>query len=112
MEKMGYPNTKLHAKVFRRDTSVFPERSKQFGLGSTTAAEMVRLYEALWDKSLVNPKACTAMLKHLSACEDKDKFPACRSVPRLPSRRGAFDATRTAAGIIECCARDRSRCVC
>ena len=37
MEKMGYPNTKIHSKVFRRDTSVFPERSKQFGLGSTTA---------------------------------------------------------------------------
>ena len=29
MEKMGYPNTKIHSKVFRRDTSVFPERSKQ-----------------------------------------------------------------------------------
>ena len=36
METMGYPNTKIHSKVFRRDTSVFPERSKQFGLGSTT----------------------------------------------------------------------------
>src|SRR5207248_8852181 len=36
METMGYPNTKIHAKVFRRDTSVFPERSKQFGLGITT----------------------------------------------------------------------------
>src|SRR4051794_29618927 len=32
MEKMGYPNTKLHSKVFRRDTSVFPDRSKRFGL--------------------------------------------------------------------------------
>ena len=38
MERLGYPNTKLHSKVFRRDTSVFPERSKQFGLGSTTAS--------------------------------------------------------------------------
>ena len=33
METMGYPNTKIHSKVFRRDTTVFPERSKQFGLG-------------------------------------------------------------------------------
>ncbi len=27
MEKMGYPNTKIHAKVFRGKTSIFPERA-------------------------------------------------------------------------------------
>ena len=43
MAKMGFANTKLHSKVFRRDTSIFPERSKRFGLGSTTAADMVAL---------------------------------------------------------------------
>src|SRR5262249_12679601 len=75
MEKLGYSNTKLHSKVFRRDSSVFPERSKQFGLGSTTATEMIRLYEALWRDELVSPEACKAMLEHLRACEDKDKFP-------------------------------------
>ena len=45
MEKLGFPNTKIHAKVFRRDTSVFPDRSKRFGLGSTTALETVQLLE-------------------------------------------------------------------
>src|SRR5437763_15487053 len=40
MEKLGHPNTKIHSKVFRRDTSKFPERSQQFGLGSTTANDM------------------------------------------------------------------------
>ena len=54
MEAMGYPNTKIHSKVFRRDTTVFPERSKQFGLGSTTAAEMVRLCEAVYRKEVVS----------------------------------------------------------
>jgi beta-lactamase class A len=48
MEKMGYPHTKIHSKVFRRETSVFPERSKQYGLGSTTPDEMVRLCEAVY----------------------------------------------------------------
>jgi beta-lactamase class A len=37
MDTWGFPNTKIHAKVFRRETSVFPERSQEFGLGSTTA---------------------------------------------------------------------------
>ena len=37
MEKMGYPNTKIHSKVFRRETSVFPERSKQVRPGQHDA---------------------------------------------------------------------------
>lgn len=102
MEKMGYPNTKLHSKVFRRDTSAFPERSKQFGLGSTTAGEMVRLCEALHKKELVSPEASAAMLEHLRACDDKDKFP--RFLPpgtKVAFKTGSVDASKTAAGIIQ-----------
>ena len=102
MEKLGYPNTKAHSKVFRRDTSVFPERSKQFGLGSTTAGEMVRLCEALHKKELVSPEASAAMLKHLEACDDHEKFP--RFLPtgtKVAFKTGSVDAARTAAGIIE-----------
>lgn len=102
MEKLGCPNTKLHAKVFRRETSVFPERSKQFGLGSTTAGEMIKLLEALDKKELVTPEACEAMLKHLRACDDKEKFP--RLLPsgtRVAFKTGSLDKVRTAAGIIE-----------
>ncbi len=102
MERLGYPHTKIHSKVFRRETSVFPERSKQFGLGSTTAAEMVRLCEALHKKQLVGPKACEEMLDHLRACDDKDKFP--RLLPpgtKVAFKTGSLAETRTAAGIIE-----------
>ena len=38
MEELGCPNTKLHSKTFRRDTSIFPQRSQEFGLGSTAAS--------------------------------------------------------------------------
>ena len=103
MEKLGYPDTKIHSKVFHRETSVFPERSVRFGLGSTTAAEMVRLSEALWKKELVSPEASAAMIKHLRACDDKDKFP--RFLPagvKLVFKTGSVDASKTAAGIIEC----------
>jgi beta-lactamase class A len=104
MEKLGYPNTKIHSKVFKGSaTTVFPERSKQFGLGSTTAAEMVRLCEALWNKQLVDAAACDAMLAHMRACDDKDKFP--RFLPpgtKLAFKTGSLNAAKTAAGIIEC----------
>ncbi len=103
MEKLGYPNTKIHSKVFRGSSSVFPERSKQFGLGSTTAAEMVRLCEALQKKELVSPEASEAMYKHMLAAEDKFKFR--RLVPestKIAVKTGDLDACKTAAGIIEC----------
>jgi beta-lactamase class A len=101
MESMGYPNTKIHSKTFRRDTSAFPERSKQFGLGSTTAMEMLRLAEALHKKELVSKEASEAMLKHMLACDDKDKFP--RFLPegtKVAFKTGSVGGTRTAAGIL------------
>lgn len=103
MEKMGYPNTKIHSKVYRRDTSVFPERSKEYGLGSTTAGDMVRLFEALHAKQLVSEEACDAMREHLLTCDDKLKFP--RYLPRgtkIAFKTGSVDESRTCAGIIEC----------
>lgn len=103
MDKMGYPNTKIHSKVFRRDTSVFPERSKQYGLGSTTPDEMIRLCEAVHRKQILSPAACDEILEHLRACDDRDKFP--RFLPpetKVAFKTGSLSDTRTAAGIIEC----------
>ena len=103
MEKMGYPNTKIHSKVFRRDTSVFPERSKKYGLGSTTPDEMIRLCEAVYRKQILSPAACEEMLEHLRACEDRDKLP--KLLPpgtKVAFKTGSLADTRTAAGIIEC----------
>src|SRR5579863_3154878 len=101
MEELGCPNTKIHSKVFKRDTSLFPERSKQFGLGSTTANEMLRLLELLHQRQLVSAEASDAMKGHLLACDDKKKFP--RLLPdgtKLAHKTGSVDAVRTDAGII------------
>ena len=95
------PNTKIHSKVFRRDTSVFPERSKQFGLGSTTANEMVKLLEMLHEGKLVDAAACAEMRKHMAMCDDKDKF--VRFLPpgtKVEHKTGSVDAARTSAGLI------------
>jgi beta-lactamase class A len=102
MEEWGFPNTKIHAKVFKGSTtSVFPERSKQFGLGSTTAREMVGLLEKLHAGKLVSPAACKEMLEHLKKCDDKDKFP--RLLPAgtvVAHKTGSINAARTDAGIL------------
>jgi D-alanyl-D-alanine carboxypeptidase len=101
LEELGCPNTKIHSKVFKRETSVFPERSKQFGLGSTTAAEMIRLLELLHQRKLVSPEASDAMREHLLTCDDKLKFR--RLLPtdvKLAHKTGSVDDIRTDAGIV------------
>jgi beta-lactamase class A len=102
MEKLGCPETKIHSKVYRRDTSVFPDRSERFGLGSTTAAEMIRLFELLHRDELVSPAASKAMRDHLLKCSDQDTFP--RFLPegtKIAFKTGAVEKSRTAAGILE-----------
>jgi beta-lactamase class A len=102
MKIWGYPNTTIHAKVYRRDTSIDPGRSARFGLGSTTASEMIALLEALHRRSMVSRQASEAMLEHLSKCDDKDKFP--RFLPdsaKLAFKTGSVDDVRTAAGLLQ-----------
>lgn len=101
MKSLGCPNTVLHSKVYRRDTSIFPERSRQFGLGSTTAAEMVRLLEMLQKGELVSAKASEQMVAHMSSIENRAKFP--RLLPagvKVYHKGGSVSASRCDAGVI------------
>ena len=102
MEAWGFPNTKIHAKVFRGSTtSVFPERTKKFGLGSTTAREMVLILEKLHAGKFISPDASQEMLEHLKKCEDKDKFP--HFLPPgtvIAHKTGSVNDARTDAGIL------------
>jgi len=101
MEKLELPNTKVHAFVFRPQSSIAPERSKQFGLGSTTANEMIRLVEMIQAKKVVTPEACDAMLEHLRACEDKRLSKLLPVGVKVAHKTGSVSAVRTDAGIIE-----------
>lgn len=101
MHTLGCPNTRLHSKVYRRDTSIDLERSKRYGLGSTTAAEMLVLLAKLERRELISREASEAMLAHLKACDDKLKFR--RFLPDdavVAYKTGSLDAVRTAAGIL------------
>jgi beta-lactamase class A len=113
MTRLGCPNTRLHAKVYRRDTtSIDRERSERYGLGSTTAAEMLRLYELLERNELVSPQASKAIREHLQTCQEPNKFP--RFLPPgtvLAFKGGSVDDARTAAGIIESPAGPLAICV-
>ncbi|MAT68652.1 MAG: hypothetical protein CMJ58_03935 [Planctomycetaceae bacterium] len=102
MEELGMPETKLHSLVYRRDTSLFPERSQQYGLGSTTAADQVKLLELLATGQLVSPKSSEAMLAHLYACEDDSKLArSLRDGLKIAHKTGAVNKVRTDAALID-----------
>src|SRR5262245_43646072 len=102
MEAWGYPNTKINAKSFRGSTtSVAPERTKKFGLGSTTAREMVALLEDLETCKRCRPVVKQIMLGHLRKCDDKDKVP--RFLPDgvdIAHKTGSVSKARTDGGIM------------
>ncbi len=112
MSKWGYPETRIHAKVFKRDTSIAPERSERYGLGSTTANDMVGLLAKLHAGELVSPAMSKEMLQHLEACDDKLKFPALLPKgTKIAHKTGSVAKIRTAAGIIESASGPFALCV-
>jgi beta-lactamase class A len=102
MEAWGYPQTRIHAKVFRGGTtSIDPERTRRFGLGSTTAREMASLMEELQVGQRMRPALKQIMLGHMKKNNDADKFP--RLLPRgtvIAHKDGAVSDARTDAGIL------------
>ncbi len=101
MEKLGLKDTKINAKVFRADTRLDQERGKKYGLGSTTAREMVQLLEMIEGGKVVSPEASKDMLDHLKRCDDKEKM--TRFLPAgtvVAHKTGSVNASKTDAGII------------
>jgi D-alanyl-D-alanine carboxypeptidase (penicillin-binding protein 5/6) len=106
LDRIGLPGIRLNSYVWRRDTSLAPERSRTFGLGVGTAEEFVRLLAMIHSRELekdglVAPGACDAMLEHLLACQDRWMSP--RSLPpgvRVAHKTGFVGGTRTDAGLL------------
>ena len=102
MESLGLKNTKINAKVYKGSTtSIDPERTKKYGLGSTTARETVQLLELIHTRKVVSPKACDEMLGILQKNQD-DKM-IVRFLPpgtSVAHKTGAVSNARTDAGIV------------
>ena len=100
-EVLGYPETQLHSKVFRRDVSISPERSEKYGLGSTTSLDMVNLLVRLKRGELASPGSTEAMLDHLSHCDDKTRFPLLLpDTVKVAHKTGSVTRVRTDAGLL------------
>ena len=102
LDSWGFGHTRLNAKVFLGDkTSLSPERTKKFGLGSTTARETLMLLEKVHQGKVVSPEVCKEMLGHMKKCDDKLKLK--RFLPdgiELAHKSGTISDARTDAGIL------------
>lgn len=102
MASWSLKETRINAKVFRGSTtSVDPARTKKYGLGSTTAREMVQLFTDLGAGDRLRPPMKQAVLGLLSRNNEKDKF--TRLLPagtRVAHKEGSVSDARTDAGIL------------
>jgi D-alanyl-D-alanine carboxypeptidase (penicillin-binding protein 5/6)/beta-lactamase class A len=102
LDDWGYTKTRLNAKVFLGGkTSLDPERTKKYGLGSTTARETLLMLEKVHDGRVVSREVCQEMLGHMKKCDDKLKlkrfFPESLVVAH---KSGTVSESRTDAGIL------------
>lgn len=112
MKSLGLPETRINAFVFRRETSIDLERSRTYGLGSTTAREMLQLLRLMHQGELVSPQASQQMLEHMRACQDDTKLAAALPADAVIAHKGgSVSGVRCDAGIIESPAGPIAVCV-
>jgi beta-lactamase class A len=101
MEALGLPRTKIHAKTFRRETSVAMDSSVLYGLGVTTPDETVQLFALLHEGRAVSPALDSLALAMLAANQDDALL--TRWLPagmRVAHKSGAVERSRNDCGIV------------
>jgi D-alanyl-D-alanine carboxypeptidase (penicillin-binding protein 5/6) len=101
LERLGLKETRMNSLAYRRERSVDPERSQKFGLGSTTAREIIQLFELLERGKLHSAEICQEMKEQLLSCEDNTKLK--RYLPKdvpVAHKSGEVSNARCDAGLI------------
>jgi beta-lactamase class A len=101
MEALGLPESKVHSKTFRRQTSIAMDSSALYGLGVATPDEMVELFALLHEGRAVSPELDSLALRMLFANQD-----ATMMVRWLPDgtavahKTGSVDRARNDCGLM------------
>lgn len=95
MDSLGLHHTKVHAKVFKRATSVAMDSSVKYGLGVTTPNEMAHVFELLAQGKAVSPAADSAMLYIMEHNEDESLLQRSLNGVRAAHKTGSTDSVRT-----------------
>lgn len=111
MDSLGLPRTKLHSKLFLRETSVAPDSSVLYGVGVTTPREMARLFAMIHDGTAVSPAASERMIEMLQNQFYRSMIPRHLPEVTIANKTGSVNAGRNDCGILYSEARDVVLCV-
>ena len=97
MASFGLKETRINAKVYRGSTtSVAPDRTKRYGLGSTTAREQVALFERIQNADGIRPPLNLVLIEHMKKNDDKQKL------GRLSLPGTSFNSSRSRPAVASC----------
>jgi beta-lactamase class A len=103
MRQLGLQHTKLFRYVYHEVQPETPEM-KQFGLGVTTADDMVLLLTLIQQRKILSPADCDRMMQILGQQQDNDAFPrytGSMAGVTWAHKTGALDAVRNDVGIAQ-----------
>ena len=112
MKTLGLKETRVHSKVFLRETSIDLEKSRQFGFGRCTSNEVVKLLEGIYRDKVASRGSCQQMLMQMKKCTDGVKLR--RFLPKgtvLAQKGGSVTGVRCSAGIMFTPGGDVAVCV-
>jgi beta-lactamase class A len=102
MAGLGFPETRVNAKVYKGSvTSIDKERTTKYGLGSTTAKDMVELLTLIHNDKIISKEVCKELRTIMFDCDHFEAIP--RLLPpgtRVAQKTGAVSESKTAAGIV------------
>ncbi len=103
MDSLGYPGTKLWAKVSRsRQTSINPDSSRVWGLGVTTPMENARIFASIYKGEMVSQEASRRMIA-MARTQASGRHEIPRYLPPgvvVAHKTGEVSATRNDCGIV------------
>lgn len=100
---LGLPNTKVFKKVFVPLNRPLTDEEKEFGLGSTTPNEILRLLEMIDGHKIVDAASCDRMIAILKKQRDLNSMQRyLMSQPNvtIASKSGALDDMRADVGLV------------
>jgi beta-lactamase class A len=105
MQQLGFRRTRLNKKVYLPADDTVPPEYAHFGLGVTTAAEMLELLRRLYRRQLVDAEASATMLAILEKQRDQEQIPRLLTGPewegvRVAHKTGALDQVRNDVGLV------------
>ncbi len=111
-EALGLPQSRVHSKTFRRQTSIAPDSSARYGLGVAVPDEMTQLFALLHEGRVVSPALDSLALEMLEANQDGTML--VRWIPsdtRVAHKSGMVNEARNDCGIMYTPAAPIALCV-